>query len=180
MKQDRLERETAFAFFGFHRAPQQVEAIGFRGGTGMRIDRQDHSRFMGRDPARRLDRRTVVRIDSDENPVVRILPTVQRVSDHRADHVSLVPCGHQNGDSSGVWRVRHRGRRHTRMARVDGKPAPNTAAQEQDIYQQVVDPADKKPRHREEKNLAMSDRQKGDQHFPQNIDPLSLWERVMP
>ncbi|WP_234703144.1 hypothetical protein [Sphingobium chlorophenolicum] len=58
------------------------------------------------------------------------------------------------------------------MAGIDNQPAPQTATQEDHVYDEIVYAADCQTNCREEQNFMMNPRQKCEDHFPHGLSPI--------
>ena len=150
VQHDRLVSETTAPFLGQHRPPDDVQAIRLGRRAEMRIDAQHQARIVLCHRGDGVDGRTVVGIDTHKDAIVGLAPLCQRVTQHRADHFRLAPCGHENGDPSGPGRGWQGRGRHAGMASIDGQVAPTLATQEQQVDDEVVQPANRQSNHREQ------------------------------
>src|SRR3546814_4851797 len=85
-----------------HGAPGYVQAIGLRRRSVPFVDAQDQPIVPRGQGRKDIQRRPVIGIDADEDPIILIAPLAQRIVQHRADHIRLLPGGYEDGDAA--WR----------------------------------------------------------------------------
>src|SRR3546814_7994744 len=86
-----------------------------------------------------IQRRPVIGIDADEDPIILIAPLAQRIVQHRADHIRLLPGGYEDGDAAWPRRSRKGRGRHSSVARIDNQLAPQPSTQEDHVYDEIID-----------------------------------------
>src|SRR3546814_3367086 len=70
-----------------HGAPGYVQAIGLRRRSVPFVDAQDQPIVPRGQGRKDIQRRPVIGIDADEDPIILIAPLAQRIVQHRADHI---------------------------------------------------------------------------------------------
>lgn len=171
MQNNGLETRAGALFFSQHGAPDDVQAVRLGGRSMPFIDAEDQPLFIGDQRGDGIQRRLVVGIDADENPVILASPAGERVAQHRRDHIRFAPGRDENGDAPWLRGGGQGGCRHPLMARIDGQPAPEQAAQEQHVDDEIIDTADRQSRYGEQQNLMMHPRQKDEDQFFHGSSP---------
>ena len=133
MQHDRLGPPPRLGIAAAQRVPERVEAIGLGRRPVMGPDHHRDPRIACRRCSSRIDRRAVVRIGADIDPVIFMLESRDRGREHRPDHRHLVPRGHEYRE-----RRAHQGRGKIAQTRTDGPTTPDRSTDEDEIDQQIV------------------------------------------
>ena len=83
--------------------------------------------------------RGVVAVKADEQPVIGVVEALERRPQHCRDDRAFVPRGDEHGDGSGLGRNLDLLGEQARVARADRDPAPDRAADIDEIDQQIVE-----------------------------------------
>ena len=169
MQGDRLEARSGTSFFLKHGAPDTVQAIGLRGRPVAFVDAQDQPLFARSEGGQYIQGGSIIGINADKDAVVLITPAVQRIAQHPADHIGLLPGGNEDGDAARLPRSRQGRRRHSLVARIDNQLAPQPTTQEHGVYNEIIDPANRQSHNREQQNFMMNPRQNNEDGLPHGM-----------
>lgn len=175
-----LETDAGDAFLLLHGAPEQIKAVRLGGRAGAFVDADHQPLFTFRDGRHGLKCGVIIGINADEDPVIAFAPSVDRIAQHRSDHVCFTPSRYEYGNPPRSFRGGQGGSRHARMSGVNGDPAPPAAAEKHDIDQEVVNATYGEADHREQQYFMMNSRQNGGHSRCHNLVPPerpSQWQR---
>ena len=135
------------------RAPEVVEAIGLVGGAGTGADDGADTRVVRGEPRDDRDRRGIVRVAADIEPIVAGAEARDRSADHLRDDGGLVPGRNEDRDPAGRRGRREAIRMGTRIAAVDRGTAPKRPHGPDRVDRRLVDAADQEAERGEQRQF---------------------------
>lgn len=150
VQHDALEAAAIGRLVGAQGSPDRVEAAGLGGRSGSRADHRADARAVERGDGG--DRVGIIGVAADVKAVIVVIEGAHAIVEHAADHLALLPGGHEDGD-----RARFGGGRQAGDIGA-AHPQPQTTPQPQrdpdQVDEKVAGAEDQEPDGGEQADLA--------------------------